>query len=728
MNLCRILPRRAFVVLASAIVSLTIFGDLSAAQKNVIVVTSARSGNWSDPDTWVGQHLPEPFHAVKIRPGHRVVYDIETKMPFRAVHIGGQLEFSRDRSTRLDCGLIRIQAGEDVLEEGFDCELHLTPRANHGEQPALLVGSSESPIPASKQALIRLHAVPGMDEKTFPAIVCCGGRMDLHGAPMNRTWIKLAENVAADSTELILSDPVSGWKPGDTVLVVSTDRTYLFGEQRRLIPTIRDETQSEERTIKSIAQQKVILDRPLKFSHQAPGEFHGEVANLSRNVIVESADPNGARGHTMYHVGSAGSISYAEFRHLGKKDQLGRYALHFHLCRDTMRGSSVIGASIHDSDNRWLTVHGTDYLIVRDCVGYNSIGHGFFLEDGTEVFNVFDRNLAVQARHGKPLPKQVLPFDENEGAGFWWSNCLNSWTRNVAAECDQYGYRFEAAETEGFSLEQDVPQPDGVLKKIDIRTLPFVRFDDNEAHTQRRFALNLGGIRHVSDEQDYQAIKDYQSVTKRETADLSRIQGGHVNGIGPDWQHPFVIRNFRVWNSQWVFHGGSPNLLLDGLTATDCTYGIFKTRMDGHEYRNLDVRKIDTAMIFQPWGISSVKENYFRYVDEAFDDLPPATVVTHCRLLSGSQLQVRGTTADNRRVKQVLVNGQPSNAVRENFAEWEATIDVAAEVELLEITAIATDAAGHQEPRPHRIFWSPKAGVGRPADSKLTATVSPSRK
>jgi hypothetical protein len=83
-----------------------------------------------------------------------------------------------------------------------------------------------------------------------------------------------------------------------------------------------------------------------------------------------------------------------------------------------MPGASVIGASIWDSGDRWITVHGTDYLVVRDCVGSDSIGHGFFLEDGSEVFNVFDHNLAVQARIGRPLPGQVLPFDHNDGAAF----------------------------------------------------------------------------------------------------------------------------------------------------------------------------------------------------------------------------------------------------------------------------------------------------------------------
>src|SRR5499425_1144512 len=147
------------------------------------------------------------------------------------------------------------------------------------------------------------------------------------------------------------------------------------------------------------------LDTPLQFQHLGDGLYRGEVANLSRNVIVESAEPARARGHTMYHRGSAGSISYAEFRHLGKEGVLGRYALHYHLAGDTMRGSSVIGASIWDAGNRWLTIHGTNFLVVRDCVGYRSVGHGFFMEDGTEVFNVLDRNLAVQAYNGKALPQ-----------------------------------------------------------------------------------------------------------------------------------------------------------------------------------------------------------------------------------------------------------------------------------------------------------------------------------
>src|SRR5262249_42865294 len=145
------------------------------------------------------------------------------------------------------------------------------------------------------------------------------------------------------------------------------------------------------------------------------------------------------------------------------------------------------------------------------------VGHGYFLEDGTEEFNVLDRNLAVQACKGEPLPKQVLPYDHNDGAGFWWANSLNTFTRNVAAECDEYGFRYDVVKNNDFDPVLNVPQPDGTRRKTDIRTLPFVRFADNEVHCMRRHSVNLGGI----------------------GADLK----GSVSGVGPDEKHPFVLQN-----------------------------------------------------------------------------------------------------------------------------------------------------------------------------------------
>jgi hypothetical protein len=469
-----------------------------------------------------------------------------------------------------------------------------------------------------------------------------------------------------------LAGPVAGWQAGDRVIVSATTRQNKVKKTFRT--TLREGGQTEERIVKAVDGAKLTLDKPLAFDHTAEDAYRGEVANLSRNVVVESADAAGVRGHTMYHKNSAGSIAHAEFRHLGKEGVLGKYPIHFHLVGDTMRGSSVIGASVWDSGNRWLTIHGTNYLVVRHCVGYRSVGHGFFLEDGTEVYNVLDHNLAVQAFIGKPLPNQVFPFDKNDGAGFWWANSLNAFTRNVAAECDEYGYFFQAARTNDFDPELSVQQPDGSKKKVDIRTLPFVRFEDNEAHCQRRHAFNLGG----------------------------GVPFGkpNVDGVGPDEKHPFVIHNLKVWNAHWALHPVSPSLLLDGLDVRTADYAVWRPVYQRHAYRALTFADVpaDNRYAFAD-GAPPLPPDYPKPLAPV-DDLPPITVITHVRPTAPGTLVVRGTTSDNGAVAKVTVNGRPARALRDNFAEWEAVLKDVSPGDV-KLTAQAEDAAGNVEKRPH---------------------------
>jgi hypothetical protein len=335
-------------------------------------------------------------------------------------------------------------------------------------------------------------------------------------------------------------------------------------------------------------------------------------------------------------------------RHLGKEGVLGRYSLHFHQVRGTMRGSSVIGASIWDSGNRWITVHGTDYLVIRDCVGYNSLGHGFFLEDGTEVFNVFDRNLAVQARGAHTLPNQVLPFDHNDGAGFWWANSFNTFTRNVACECDEYGYRYDVEKSATFDPVLPVPQVDGSLKKVDIRTLPFIRFAENEAHTMRRHSLNLGGLG-------------------------STLKGG-VAGVGPDARHPFIIKNFRVWDAHWSFHTLAPCVMVENFDVHHAEYGFWNQNYDRHAYRGVKLFDVTIDKDFQPKGKPPM-EAEFPGALTPVDDLPPITIVTHVSKPVKGKVTVRGTTADVGTIKKVQVNGVIARPLQSNFAEWQAVID-----------------------------------------------------
>ena len=495
--------------------------------------------------------------------------------------------------------------------------------------------------------------------------------MDFHGAPLSRTFVKLGDTAQVGDNTVTLGEMVTGWRIGDRMILTATTRQNK--SKKTFQPSVRDSTQTEERTIRSIDGTKLTLDKPLQYEHLGTGDYRGDVANLSRNVIVESADPQRGRGHTMYHHGSAGAISYAEFRHLGMPGVLGRYSLHYHVVRDSMRGSYVLGASIWDSGNRWLTIHGTNYLVVRDCVGYKSLGHGFFMEDGTEVYNVLDRNLAVQAYTTKPLPKQVLPFDHNDGAGFWWANCLNTFTRNVACECDEYGYFFQAMKTREFDPVLPIRQPDGGVRRVDIRTLPFVRFEDNEANCQRRHAFNLGG---------------------------GVPFGEGVNGVGPDPQHPFVIRNLKSWNVHWAIHPAAPSVMVDNLDIWNANYGIWRPVYQNHAYRGVKMDQVAVHKEFAAKGTTPKEADYPRPLAPV-DDLPPITVLTHVRTMEKLAI-VRGTTSDNGEVKRVVVNGREARALRPNFAEWEVALP-RTEGQALRLSAHAEDVAGNVERRPHVI-------------------------
>jgi hypothetical protein len=548
----------------AGLLALIVIGPLTAQCKGDEApawIRSAKSGRWSDPATWQGGQVPPAGSCVQVRGGDTVVYDLNSDQAIRTIHVAGILRFARDKTTRLDVGLIKIQAGDKASEDGFDCDAHVAKVDPKKPRPALEVGRPEAPIDAKHTATIRLVRFAEHDAKSCPAIICCGGRMDFHGAPLSRTWVKLAVSAHKGDEAITLAETVQGWRAGDRIII--TDTQGVPSDQRK--PPHGLAFIAEERKIRTIDGTQLDLNTPLNREHQGPDGHYVEVANLSRNVVVESADPSKARGHTMYHRHSAGSISYAEFRHLGKEGVLGRYPLHFHLVGETMRGSSVIGASIWDSGNRWLTIHGTNYLVVRDCVGYQSLGHGFFMEDGTEVYNVLDRNLAVQAYQSNRQVGQALPFDANLGAGFWWANSLNTFTRNVACE-NNYGFFLEASPVLKTNLVLPVLQPDATRKKVDIRTLPFVRFEDNEAHTNNTVGFNLG-------------------------------EG--VGRVGPDARHPFVIRNLKIWSEgYYAFRPMAPSVLVEGLQISRGAYGIYHPNFDRHVYR--DVKFSEISLPFAP--------------------------------------------------------------------------------------------------------------------------------
>jgi hypothetical protein len=539
-------------------------------------VRSVKDGNWSDPTIWSPAKVPVAGNRVMISRNTRVVYDVKRDDVLRLVQIVGTVAFARDRDTELNVSVLKVQNSDDCSESGFACDFEGVTAAGEpqaprqGALPTLEIGTLEQPIPAQHTARIRLHFLEGMDKDDAPALVCCSARMELHGAPLSRTWVKLNATVKPGATSVTLAEPVTGWRVGDEVIVTGSKKVSHRGTYR----TGTGSMGTEERRIAKIEGQTLELDKPLTQEHYGEGEFRSEVANLSRNVIVESADPEGVRGHTLFHSFSQGGISYARFAHLGKEGTLGRYAIHFHLLGNSMRGSQVLGVAVVDSHNRWITIHGTEYLIVRDCVGYRSVGHGYFMEDGTEVYNLLDRNLGVQSYQGKRLPKQVLPFDGNEGAAFWWANGRNTLVRNVACENDEYGYRYDMQHSKYFSSTLPVTMPDGKSKQVDIRTIPIWRFEDNESHSEGLAGMVVAAN---GNQQPDTPIRDQKMLD----------QINHIDWTGPDTRHPHIIRNLKIWEAHYAFRPHSPSMLMENIRIHRVAYGIYRPTFDNQVFRNL---------------------------------------------------------------------------------------------------------------------------------------------
>ncbi|HZL35979.1 MAG TPA: G8 domain-containing protein [Tepidisphaeraceae bacterium] len=606
-------------------------------------IRSARGGNWSDRMTWQPSRVPGAGDTVQVRAGDTVVYDVASDAPIRMIHVAGTLTFSHEKSTRLCVGLIKIQPGTTASEEGFDCDAHSqmdTPDAGDAaapaNTPALEIGTLAQPIPANVTATVRLVYFPGADKETLPAIIDCGGRWDVHGAPMTRTWLKLGAPAMAGADRVTLAGDPGGWKAGDQVLLTGS---YL--DEFR--PRQRPKVQSETRRIVSIAGNKLKLDQPLAGDHVAAGAEVTEAADLSRNVVIESADfgPKAVRGHTMYHHGSTGGISYAEFRHLGKKNVLGKYPIHFHHVRDSMRGSAVVGASIWDSQNRFIAIHGTDYLLVRDCVGYGCVGHGFFLEDATEQYNILDRNLAVGARRGKALPHQVLGFDDNEGSGFWWANGRNTFTRNVACENGTYGYKFQIEKIHDLPPMLPLRQPDGNITKTDIRTVPFFRLEDNESHGDGLYAFAFGD--------------------------------DPAGSVHSDSRHPFIAKSLRAWQSHYALRSNTWQFLMDGLTINHAVYGVYHPDYADHVYRNIYLNTVISEPINRGHDDESIQNGSFTYENLTLENCrigrDPLIQLTCTSPRPGQQGDFRNVTIKNSTSHDsniVDLGGGPRNDKLEN--------------------------------------------------------------
>ena len=454
--------------LVPAFLAVSALAVLGASEGNA---QSVGPTNWSDPDTWPNRKVPVEGDKVVIARDKNVVLDVSPP-GLGGLSIDGKLTFSNAADLELTTEWIML----------------------HGE---LAIGSEASPH--TRNATITFtDNVPGevvMAGMGDRGIMISGGTLNLHGDRTN-AWTKLAETAEAGSDSIEVLNAAQ-WRVGDEIVLASTDY---------------DPRQAERRSIAAIRGNTITLDQPLEYMHFGEITFdvdeRGEVGLLTRNIKIQaSADAAESffGGHIMAMPSSRMFVEGVELNRMGQNLTLARYPIHWHLVGDA-QGQYIRNAAIHDTFNRCVTVHGTNYLQVENNVTYNTVGHCFFLEDGIEHDNRFVRNLGIQTKchtslacvptrlaaagedpnyadrqavraNGQASRDVLIPSD-NTVSTFWITNPDNIYLDNVAAGSDSTGFWMSLP-------EHPVGQFDGTELSMTIwpRRTQFREFRGNVAHS-----------------------------------------------------------------------------------------------------------------------------------------------------------------------------------------------------------------------------------------------------
>ncbi|KAM4707529.1 cell surface hyaluronidase CEMIP2 isoform 1-T2 [Discoglossus pictus] len=219
---------------------------------------------------------------------------------------------------------------------------------------------------------------------------------------------------------LDLLDDVRSWQPEDKIVVASTDYSMYQAEEFTLLPC------------PECNKFQVKLKEKPQFYHVGEIidglDMRAEVGVLSRNILIQGEMEPSCYGDNQcqfFNYDTFGGhikilrnftsvhLSNIELKHMGQQ-LMGSYPVHFHLSGDVDEvggysvGTYLEGLSIHHSFSRCVTVHATNGLLIKDTIGYDTLGHCFFLEDGIEQRNTLFHNLGLVTK-----PGTLLPTDRN---------------------------------------------------------------------------------------------------------------------------------------------------------------------------------------------------------------------------------------------------------------------------------------------------------------------------
>jgi hypothetical protein len=434
-------------------------------------ITAVQSGNWSDTNTWGGK-LPAANDNVYIPQGLAVTFDEAITPALNWVRDDGTLTFSTTQSTEL------LAATVVVAQTG-----------------TLNIGTADQPIDSSVTAQMVFADVGAIDTTVDPHQLghglIDGGTTTIQGAA--KTAYAALSGAHAGGTVLQLSQGVTGWNVGDSVMLTGT--TY---------------GQDETTTIAAISRTSVTLASPLSYDHLTPRkDLSVYLANLTRNVQFSSQ--NGAdisrHGHVMFMHTDEETVAYAEFDNLGRTDKTkaiddpqfdangnlvpgtgtnprGRYAVHFH--RDGECLVTVTGCVVNGSPGWGFVNHSSNVDFEQD-VSVNVVGAAFTSEAGDEI-GTFNDCLTIHeigasgADKAKGLNYASGQFGF-EGEGFWMQGPGITVTNDISAGANDAGF---------FWINQGITQ--AKLGKTFFNGMPVENTPDTTSTNNVAFASYLDGF------------------------------------------------------------------------------------------------------------------------------------------------------------------------------------------------------------------------------------------
>ncbi|KAM8887797.1 cell migration-inducing and hyaluronan-binding protein [Synchiropus picturatus] len=427
--------------------------------------------------------------------------------------------------------------------------------------------------------------------KDQPHGTCSNYRVRFLCGKLVRPEASISVDVSSNSSVLELADQPVGWGPRDRIVVASTDYSMHQTEEFTLLPC------------PTCSANQIKVQGKAHFIHMGEEvdgvDMRAEVGLLTRNILIRGEmEPScyGNEACKFFHFDTFGGhlkvergfravhISGMELQHMGQQT-MGHYPVHFHMNGDVDdRGgyhpfTSVSDLSIHHSFSRCITIHGTNGLMIKDVVGYDTLGHCFFTEDGPEERNTFDHCLGLMIRAGTLLPSDrdgKMCRDITNGAfpgyvpnprqdcsaisTFWIANPNNNLINCAAAGSEETGFWF---------IFHHVPTgpSEGVYSPGKTEHTPMGLFTNNRAHSNYRAGIILDN-----------GVKTTQANDKDKRPFLSLVgarYGPHQDADPFKPRVPALIHHFVAYKNQdhgaWL-RGG--DIWLDDCQFADNGIGL----------------------------------------------------------------------------------------------------------------------------------------------------------